>query len=105
MRACFAVTGIGCACRGRFVGYGRNASRSLERSDRDAMLDGDHQALVDAALPVCGQYGLAVAGGYAIKAHGLVDRPSEDIDFATATAAPIKGNSGRAGHCLPHRRA
>ena len=28
------------------------------------MLDGDHKALVDAALPVCAQYGLAVAGGY-----------------------------------------
>jgi hypothetical protein len=54
------------------------------------MLDGDYQALVDAALSVCAQYGLAVAGGYAIKAHGLVEPPSEDIDFATATAAPIK---------------
>jgi hypothetical protein len=54
------------------------------------MLDGDHKALVDAALPVCVRYGLAVAGGYAIKAHGLVERPSEDIDFATGTAAPIE---------------
>ena len=24
--------------------------------------------------------------GYAVKAHGLVERPSEDIDFATDTA-------------------
>ena len=54
------------------------------------MLDGDHQALVDAALPVCIRYGLAVAGGYAVKAHGLAERPSEDIDFATGTAAPIE---------------
>jgi hypothetical protein len=54
------------------------------------MLDGDHKALVDAALPVCIRYGLAVAGGYAVKAHGLVERPSEDIDFATGTAAPIE---------------
>jgi Nucleotidyl transferase AbiEii toxin, Type IV TA system len=46
--------------------------------------------LVDAALPVCARYGLAVAGGYAVKAHGLVERPSEDIDFATGTAAPIE---------------
>jgi hypothetical protein len=53
------------------------------------MLDGDHKALVDAALPVCARYGLAVAGGYAVKAHGLVQRPSEDIDFATGTAAPL----------------
>jgi hypothetical protein len=54
------------------------------------MLDGDHKALVDAVLSVCALYGLAVAGGYAIKAHGLVERPSEDIDFATGTAAPIE---------------
>jgi hypothetical protein len=54
------------------------------------VLDGDHKALVDAALPVCARYGLAVAGGYAVKAHGLVERPSEDIDFATGTTAPIE---------------
>jgi tRNA nucleotidyltransferase/poly(A) polymerase len=41
-------------------------------------------------LNVCDQYGLALAGGYAIKAHGLVSRPSDDIDFATAHRAPIE---------------
>jgi len=50
------------------------------------MLEGDHRALVEAVLPVCSRYGLAVAGGYAVKAHGLVERPSEDIDFATGAA-------------------
>jgi predicted nucleotidyltransferase component of viral defense system len=30
-----------------------------------------------------------VAGGYAIKAHGLVDRPSDDVDFATASMVPL----------------
>lgn len=54
------------------------------------MLDGDHARLVEAALPVCTQYGLAIAGGYAIKAHGLVERPSEDIDFATAASASLE---------------
>lgn len=54
------------------------------------MLDGDHARLMEAALPVCLQYGLALAGGYAVKAHGLVDRPSEDIDFATADTAPME---------------
>ena len=53
------------------------------------MIDGDHRALVEAVLPVCSRYGLGVAGGYAVKAHGLVERPSEDIDFATGTAAPV----------------
>lgn len=55
-----------------------------------ALLDGDHALLVEAALPVCSRYGLAVTGGYAIKAHGLVDRPSEDIDFATRHPAPVE---------------
>ena len=53
------------------------------------MLDGYHARLVQAVLPVCAEYGLAVAGGYAINAHGLVERPSEDIDFATATTASM----------------
>lgn len=53
------------------------------------MLDGDHKALVEAVLPVCARYGLGVAGGHAVKVHGLVERPSEDIDFATGTTAPV----------------
>jgi hypothetical protein len=54
------------------------------------MLDGDHALLVRSVLPVCAAYGLAVAGGYAIRAHGLVERPPEDINFATAAAASIE---------------
>lgn len=54
------------------------------------MLGGDHRTLVEAVLPVCSRYGPGVAGGYAVKAHGLVERPSEDIDFATGTAAPVE---------------
>jgi hypothetical protein len=55
-----------------------------------ALLVGDHALLVAAARPVCSKYGLAITGGYAMKAHGLVDRPSDDIDFATRSAAPIE---------------
>jgi hypothetical protein len=54
------------------------------------MLDHDHALLVEAALPACGEYGLALAGGYAIKAHGLVSRPSDDVGFATGHTAPIE---------------
>jgi hypothetical protein len=50
-------------------------------------LHGDHALLVELVLPICARYGLAIAGGYAIKAHGLVTRPSDDIDFATADAS------------------
>ncbi|GIH70621.1 nucleotidyl transferase AbiEii/AbiGii toxin family protein [Sphaerimonospora thailandensis] len=55
-----------------------------------ALLEGDHALLMQAALPVCDRYGLVLAGGYAIKAHGLVTRPSDDIDFATASSAPME---------------
>jgi predicted nucleotidyltransferase component of viral defense system len=53
-------------------------------------LEGDHALLMHAALPVCDRYGLVLAGGYAIKAHGLVSRPSDDLDFATANPAPVE---------------
>jgi predicted nucleotidyltransferase component of viral defense system len=49
----------------------------------------EHALLLRTVLPVCASYGLALAGGYAIKAHGLVSRPSEDIDFATANVASV----------------
>ncbi len=52
-------------------------------------IEGDHALVVQTAQPVCDTYGLALAGGYAIKAHGLVTRPSDDVDFATAHFAPI----------------
>ena len=54
------------------------------------MIEGDHALLVEAVLPVCAQYGLALAGGYAIKAHGLVTRPSDDVDFATGHSSPVE---------------
>lgn len=53
------------------------------------LFEGDHALLMEAALPICDRYGLVLAGGYAIKAHGLADRPSDDIDFATASSVPM----------------
>jgi Nucleotidyl transferase AbiEii toxin, Type IV TA system len=50
------------------------------------MFDEEHALMVKIALPVCTQYGLALAGGYAVKAHGLTSRPSDDVDFATASS-------------------
>jgi hypothetical protein len=40
--------------------------------------------LAEIGLRVAGRYGFALAGGYAVQAHGLLDRPSEDIDLFTA---------------------
>jgi Nucleotidyl transferase AbiEii toxin, Type IV TA system len=49
-----------------------------------------HRRLIEAGLDLCAEYGLFLAGGHAMKAHGLVNRPSEDIDFATANPLPIE---------------
>ncbi|GHH67863.1 hypothetical protein GCM10017673_15530 [Streptosporangium violaceochromogenes] len=42
-----------------------------------------------AVLPVCDRFGLVLAGGHAMNAHGLTDRPSDDLDFATAAETPL----------------
>ncbi|MET7332851.1 nucleotidyl transferase AbiEii/AbiGii toxin family protein [Nonomuraea sp. NPDC005650] len=47
------------------------------------------ERLLHAVMPVCDRYGLVLAGGYAIKAHGFTDRPSKDLDFATAQETPL----------------
>ncbi len=43
-----------------------------------------HLRLAEIGLRVAGQYGFALAGGYAVQAHGILDRPSEDVDLFTA---------------------
>lgn len=35
------------------------------------------------------RFGLALAGGYAVQAHELVERPSKDVDFAYSRQTPI----------------
>src|SRR2546429_2567388 len=48
-----------------------------------------HRRMVDAVLTVADEYGLLLAGGYAVRAHGLVARPSQDVDFATGGSIPL----------------
>lgn len=45
--------------------------------------------LLQAALPVCDRYGLVLAGGHAVVAHGVVDRPTRGVDLVTAVSTPI----------------
>jgi hypothetical protein len=40
--------------------------------------------LAELGLRVAGRFGFALAGGYAVQAHGILDRPSEDIVLFTA---------------------
>jgi Nucleotidyl transferase AbiEii toxin, Type IV TA system len=50
-------------------------------------MDPFHERLARVALNVAATYGFALAGGYAIAAHGFLDRPSADVDlFAEASA-------------------
>lgn len=48
-----------------------------------------HRRILDASRDTCDRYGLALAGGYAMRAHQLVDRPSQDLDFAGLTSTPL----------------
>ena len=51
-------------------------------------MDDFHEQLARLALARVGGAGFCLAGGYAVQVHGILDRPSEDIDlFTTAEAA------------------
>ena len=47
-------------------------------------MDPFHERLARTGLAAAGQYGFALAGGYAVQAAGLLERPSEDVDLFTA---------------------
>jgi hypothetical protein len=40
-----------------------------------------HRRIAEIALSAAGKYSLALAGGYAIQAHGIGSRPSGDVDL------------------------
>nr|WP_217808835.1 nucleotidyl transferase AbiEii/AbiGii toxin family protein [Nocardia donostiensis] len=42
-----------------------------------------HRRLAKIALAVSGAQGFALAGGYALRVHGMGDRPSGDVDLFT----------------------
>jgi hypothetical protein len=42
-----------------------------------------HRTIAEIALAAAGSYGLALAGGYAVRAHGFGSRPSGDVDLFT----------------------
>jgi hypothetical protein len=48
-----------------------------------------HERLLRIGFEAGSELGLVLAGGYALAAHDLVDRPSQDIDLATGTALPM----------------
>lgn len=50
-------------------------------------MDPFHQRLARVALDAAARYGFCLAGGYAVQAHGFVDRVSKDVDLFTTMAA------------------
>ncbi|MFD3679104.1 nucleotidyl transferase AbiEii/AbiGii toxin family protein [Streptomyces sp. NPDC058613] len=52
-------------------------------------LSGLHRRLLAAVMDVGAPYPLVITGGYAVQAHGLVDRLSQDLDVATENPAPM----------------
>lgn len=51
-------------------------------------MDPRHSELARVGLAAVGSFGFALAGGYALAAHGLVDRLSEDVDLFTNRLDP-----------------
>lgn len=48
-----------------------------------------HRRLLADVLSTGAPYQMVITGGYAVQAHGLVDRLSQDIDVATEDQAPM----------------
>lgn len=47
-----------------------------------------HRRLAEIGLSAISEFGFVLAGGYAISANGMGDRPSEDVDMFTNRADP-----------------
>ncbi|WP_413804276.1 nucleotidyl transferase AbiEii/AbiGii toxin family protein [Streptomyces sp. OE57] len=52
-------------------------------------LSDPHRRLLSDVLAIGTPYPLVITGGYAVQAHGLVDRLSQDLDVATENPAPM----------------
>jgi hypothetical protein len=48
-----------------------------------------HRRLLQDVLEIGNAFPLVITGGYAVQAHGLVDRLSQDIDVATNSSPPL----------------
>jgi hypothetical protein len=59
-------------------------------------MDPFHERRVRLALEAAADYGFCVAGGYAVQAHGFVDRVSKDVDLFTTVAAAADSPAAQA---------
>ncbi|MGI5285997.1 nucleotidyl transferase AbiEii/AbiGii toxin family protein [Nonomuraea polychroma] len=51
-------------------------------------IPGWHARAIEDVVPFLNRHGLLLVGGYSMQAHGIVDRPSADLDFAYADGEP-----------------
>ncbi|MDG4817415.1 hypothetical protein O7628_18140 [Micromonospora sp. WMMD956] len=61
-----------------------------------------HRQLLRIGFDAGDDLGLVLAGGYAMCAHELVSRPSQDIDFATASTLPLSTVVSRLADAYRH---
>jgi hypothetical protein len=59
-------------------------------------LDGFQAEIAEVALRAIGPEGFALAGAGALVAHGVISRPTQDLDLFSPA-------EGRPGRCLPAR--
>ncbi|MEU6812849.1 hypothetical protein ABZ920_28490 [Streptomyces sp. NPDC046831] len=62
-----------------------------------------HRRLLEDVATAGTPYALALAGGYALQAHGLIDRPHRNVDFATQSAEPMETVAGAVRTALEAR--
>jgi Nucleotidyl transferase AbiEii toxin, Type IV TA system len=53
-----------------------------------------HRRLLQDVLEIGNAFPFVITGGYAVQAHGLVDRLSRDIDVATDSSVPMDSLAG-----------
>lgn len=56
-----------------------------------------HSRLLADVIALGAPYPLVLTGGYAVRAHRLVNRPSQDLDVATENPAPMDDIASRGG--------
>ncbi len=57
-------------------------------------LDGLHRRIASIALRAAARYGFALGGGNALIAHGVIDRPTRDVDLVTNRETGVKAAAG-----------
>ncbi|MER6073247.1 hypothetical protein ABT187_31260 [Streptomyces sp. NPDC001817] len=62
-----------------------------------------HRRLLADVVTAGGPYGLVLAGGYALQAHGLLQRPHANLDFATESPEDMDRIAAAVGAALEAR--